>query len=149
MKVVLRSNVDGVGKTGDVVEVANGFAQNFLMPQGLAIRATAGTARQAEAMQRTRLLQDVKEREGAEEVSRRLSDQVISVQARVGQDDQLYGSVTTSEIAEAVLAQTGIELDRRDMSLEEPIRRVGTHQLEMRLHPEVRVELTVEVTPLD
>ena len=62
MKVVLRSNVDGVGKTGDVVEVANGFAQNFLMPQGLAIRATAGTARQAEAMKRTRLLQDVKER---------------------------------------------------------------------------------------
>ena len=100
-------------------------------------------------MKRTRLLQDVKEREGAEEVSRRLSDQVISVQARVGQDDQLYGSVTTSEIAEAVLAQTGIELDRRDMSLEEPIRRVGTHQLDMRLHPEVRVELTVEVTPLD
>ena len=149
MKVVLRSNVDGVGKTGDVVEVANGFAQNFLMPQGLAIRATAGTARRAEAMKRTRLLQDVKEREGAEEVSRRLSDQVISVQARVGQDDQLYGSVTTSEIAEAVLAQTGIELDRRDMSLEEPIRRVGTHQLDMRLHPEVRVELTVEVTPLD
>ena len=73
----------------------------------------------------------------------------MSVRARVGQDDQLYGSVTTTEIAEAVHSQTGIELDRRNMSLEEPIRRVGTHQVEMRLHPDVRVQLTVEVAPVE
>ena len=145
MKVILRSNVEGVGNTGDVVEVANGYAQNFLMPKGLAMRATEGAVSQAAAMKRSRDLLDLKQREVAEEAAQRLEAVAISIQARVGQDDQLYGSVTTSDIAEAVQAQTGIELDRRNMSLEEPIRQVGTHQVEMRLHPEVRAQLTVEV----
>ena len=149
MKVILRSNVEGVGNTGDVVEVANGYAQNFLMPKGLAMRATEGAVRQAAAMKRSRDLQDLKQREVAEEAAQRLEAVAISIQARVGQDDQLYGSVTTSDIVEAVQAQTGIELDRRNMSLEEPIRQVGTHQVEMRLHPEVRAQLTVEVASVE
>ena len=149
MKVILRSNVEGVGNTGDVVEVANGYAQNFLMPKGLAMRATEGAVSQAAAMKRSRDLQDLKQREVAEEAAQRLEAVAISIQARVGQDDQLYGSVTTSAIAEAVQAQTGIELDRRNMSLEEPIRQVGTHQVEMRLHPEVRAQLTVEVASVE
>ena len=149
MKVILRANVEGVGNTGDVVEVANGYAQNFLVPKGLAMRATEGATSQAAAMQRSRDLQDLKQREVAEEAAQRLGAVVVSVRARVGQDDQLYGSVTTTEIAEAVHSQTGIELDRRNMSLEEPIRRVGTHQVEMRLHPDVRVQLTVEVAPVE
>ncbi|MAK24652.1 MAG: 50S ribosomal protein L9 [Acidimicrobiaceae bacterium] len=149
MKVILRSNVEGVGNTGDVVEVANGYAQNFLMPKGLAMRATEGAVSQAAAMKRSRDLQDLKQREVAEEAAQRLEAVAISIQARVGQDDQLYGSVTTSDIAEAVQAQTGIELDRRNMSLEEPIRQVGTHQVEMRLHPEVRAQLTVEVASVE
>ena len=149
MKVILRSNVEGLGNTGDVVEVANGYAQNFLMPKGLAMRATEGAVSQAAAMKRSRDLQDLKQREVAEEAAQRLEAVAISIQARVGQDDQLYGSVTTSDIAEAVQAQTGIELDRRNMSLEEPIRQVGTHQVEMRLHPEVRAQLTVEVASVE
>ena len=149
MKVILRSNVEGVGNTGDVVEVANGYAQNFLMPKGLAMRATEGAVSQAAAMKRSRDLQDLKQREVAEEAAQRLEAVAISIQARVGQDDQLYGSVTTSDIAAAVQAQTGIELDRRNMSLEEPIRQVGTHQVEMRLHPEVRAQLTVEVASVE
>ncbi len=149
MKVILRSNVEGVGNTGDVVEVANGYAQNFLMPKGLAMRATEGAVSQAAAMKRSRDLQDLKQREVAEEAAQRLEAVAISIQARVGQDEQLYGSVTTSDIAEAVQAQTGIELDRRNMSLEEPIRQVGTHQVEMRLHPEVRAQLTVEVASVE
>ena len=149
MKVILRSNVEGVGYTGDVVEVANGYAQNFLLPKGLAMRATEGAASQAAAMKRSRDLQDLKQREVAEEAAQRLEAVSISIEARVGQDDQLYGSVTTSDIAEAVQAQTGIELDRRNMSLEEPIRQVGTHQVEMRLHPEVRAQLTIEVAAVE
>ena len=125
MKVILRSNVEGVGYTGDVVEVANGYAQNFLMPKGLAMRATEGAVSQAAAMKRSRDLQDLKQREVAEEAAQRLEAVAISIQARVGQDDQLYGSVTTSDIAEAVQAQTGIELDRRNMSLEEPLRQLS------------------------
>ena len=149
MKIILRSNVEGVGYTGDVVEVANGYAQNFLMPKGLAMRATEGAVSQAAAMKRSRDLQDLKQREVAEEAAQRLEAVSISIEARVGQDDQLYGSVTTSDIAEAVQAQTGIELDRRNMSLEEPIRQVGTHQVEMRLHPEVRAQLTIEVAAVE
>ena len=148
MKVILRSDVEGVGNTGDVVEVASGYAQNFLMPKGLAMRATQGAASQAQAMQRSRDLRNIKERESAERLAQELESQTIAVQARVGQDDQLYGSVTTSEIAEAVKAQTGVELDRRDMSLEEPIRRVGVHIVEVRLHSDLRLHLTVEVSPL-
>ena len=118
MKVILRSNVEGVGYTGDVVEVANGYAQNFLMPKGLAMRATEGAVSQAAAMKRSRDLQDLKQREVAEEAAQRLEAVSISIEARVGQDDQLYGSVTTSDIAEAVQAQTGIELEpiRIDLS---------------------------------
>ncbi len=149
MKVILRSNVEGVGITGDVVDVANGYAQNFLMPKGLAMRATQGAANQAEAMQRSQELRDVKEQADAEELGQQLQAQTIAIQARVGQDDQLYGSVTTSEIAEAVQAQTGIALDRRDMSLEQPIRTVGTHQVDMRLHSDVRIQITIEVSPVD
>ena len=149
MKVILRANVEGVGNTGDLVDVANGYAQNFLMPKGLAMRATAGAATQAEAMQRSQELRGVKEREGAEELGQQLQAQTIAIQARVGQDEQLYGSVTTSEIAEAVQAQTGIVLDRRDMSLEEPIRTVGIHQVDMRLHSDVRIQITIEVSPVD
>ncbi|HIF65976.1 MAG TPA: 50S ribosomal protein L9 [Acidimicrobiia bacterium] len=149
MKVILRSDVEGVGNTGDVVEVASGYAQNFLMPKGLAMRATQGAASQAQAMQRSRDLRNIKERESAERLVQELESQTIAVQARVGQDDQLYGSVTTTEIAEAVKAQTGVELDRRDMSLEEPIRRVGVHIVEVRLHSDLRLHLTVEVSPLD
>ena len=149
MKVILRSNVEGVGYTGDVVEVANGYAQNFLMPKGLAMRATDGAVSQAAAMKRSRDLQDLKQREVAEEAAQRLEAVSISIEARVGQDDQLYGSVTTSDIAEAVQAQTGIELDRRNMSLEEPIRQVGTHQVEMRLNPEVRAQLSIEVASVE
>ncbi|MDP6862419.1 MAG: 50S ribosomal protein L9 [Acidimicrobiales bacterium] len=149
MKVILRSNVEGVGSTGDVVDVANGYAQNFLMPKGLAMRATQGAANQAEAMQRSQELRDVKEQADAEELGQQLQAQTIAIQARVGQDDQLYGSVTTSEIAEAVQAQTGIALDRRDMSLEQPIRTVGTHQVDMRLHSDVRIQITIEVSPVD
>ena len=149
MKVILRANVEGVGNIGDLVDVANGYAQNFLMPKGLAMRATEGAATQAEAMQRSQELRGVKEREGAEEIGQQLQAQTIAIQARVGQDEQLYGSVTTSEIAEAVQAQTGIVLDRRDMSLEEPIRTVGTHQVDMRLHSDVRIQITIEVSALD
>jgi len=149
VKVILRSDVEGVGNTGDVVEVASGYAQNFLMPKGLAMRATQGAASQAQAMQRSRDLRNIKERESAERLAQELESQTIAVQARVGQDDQLYGSVTTSEIAEAVKAQTGVELDRRDMSLEEPLRRVGVHIVEVRLHSDLRLHLTVEVSPLD
>ena len=149
MKVILRSDVDGLGNAGDVLEVADGYGRNYLIPQGLALRATDGTMTQASAMQRSRDVRDNRAREAAEEVARKLVPTVIAVSARVGSGDQLYGSVTTSEIADAVLAQTEIDLDRRKMTIDEPIKTVGTHEVGVRLHPEVRFSLTVEVGPED
>jgi large subunit ribosomal protein L9 len=145
MKVILRSDVDGVGNAGDVLDVADGYARNYLVPQGLALRATGGTMAQASAMQRSRDTKDSRAREAAEEIARKLVPVVVAMSARVGSGEQLYGSVTTSEIAEAVLAQTSIELDRRKMTLDEPIKTVGTHEVGVRLHSEVRFSLTVEV----
>ena len=149
MKVILRSDVGGLGNAGDVLDVADGYARNYLVPKGLALRATDGTMAQAAAMQRSRDVKDSRAREAAEEIARKLVPAVINVSARVGSGEQLYGSVTTTEIAEAVLTQTEIDLDRRKMTLEDPIKTVGTHEVGVRLHPQVRFTLTVEVGPQD
>lgn len=146
MRVILRADVDGLGNAGDVLEVANGYARNYLVPKGLALRATDGTLSQAAAMQRSRDVRDARDREAAEDIARQLVSTPIAVAARVGSGDQLYGSVTTAEVAEAVSSQTGIELDRRKMSIDEPIRTVGSHQVVVRLHADVQFSLTVEVS---
>ena len=145
MKVILRADVGTLGHKGDVVDVADGYARNYLVPRGLALRATDGAMAQAEAMRRSRAVKDVRERAAAEEVARRLVPEVVRIAARTGAGGRLFGSVTTSDIAEAVRAQTGIELDRRRLHLEEPIREVGTHRVSARLHSEVEFPVTVEV----
>ena len=145
MKVILRSDVSGLGNAGDVIEVQNGYAQNYLVPKGLALRATNGALVQAAAMKRSRDVRDGRDREGAEEVARRLVSAVIKIEARVGSGEQLYGSVTTMEIAEAVKTQTGVELDRRRMNLSSAIKTTGSHAVDVRLHREVQFSLLVEV----
>jgi large subunit ribosomal protein L9 len=145
VKVILRADVGTLGHKGDVVDVADGYARNYLVPRGLALRATDGAMAQAEAMRRSRAVKDVRERAAAEEVARRLVPEVVRIAARTGAGGRLFGSVTTSDIAEAVRAQTGIELDRRRLHLEEPIREVGTHRVSARLHSEVEFPVTVEV----
>jgi large subunit ribosomal protein L9 len=145
VKVILRADVGTLGHKGDVVDVADGYARNYLVPRGLALRATEGAMAQAEAMRRSRAVKDVRERAAAEEVARRLVPEVVRIAARTGAGGRLFGSVTTSDIAEAVRAQTGIELDRRRLHLEEPIREVGTHRVSARLHSEVEFPVTVEV----
>src|SRR5690349_2805869 len=113
MKVILRSDVDTVGKKGDIVDVAAGFGRNYLLPKGLAIKADDGAVQQAAAMRRSRDLKDAKDRGAAEEIAKRLVPTVIAVKAKAGTEGKLFGSVTTADIVEAVQAQTGIELDRR------------------------------------
>jgi len=145
MRVVLRSDVSGVGKRGDITEVADGYARNFLVPEGLAIVATEGIAEQAAAMRRSRDLKDARDREGAEAIARKLVPIVIRVEARAGNEGRLFGSVTTSDVVMAVSSQASVELDRRKLSIDEPIRTVGTHEVGVRLHPEVEFRLTLEV----
>ncbi|MCU1375462.1 MAG: ribosomal protein [Actinomycetia bacterium] len=146
MKVVLRSDVSDVGKKGDVVDVADGFARNYLVPEGLAFKASDGAKAQADAMRRSRDIRDAADRSAAEDVARQLVPKVITLSARAGGEGRLFGSITTADVVEAVQAQTGIELDRRKVHLEEPIRALGTHRVSVKLHSEVEFPVTVEVS---
>ena len=145
MKVILRADVDTVGKKGDIVDVASGFGRNYLLPKGLAIKADAGAVQQAAAMRRSRDLKDAKDRGAAEEIAKRLVPTVINVTAKAGAEGRLFGSVTSADIVEAVQSQTGIELDRRRLQLDEPIKSTGTHTVPAKLHADVEFPITVEV----
>ncbi len=146
MRVVLRSDVDGVGKRGDVVEVADGHARNFLLPKGHAFRATETVLDQANKMRRGRDVADERARQAAESIAQQLVPVTITITARVGRNGRLFGSVTAAEIVAAVEAQTGIALDRHKLVVHEPIRSVGTHEVGVHLHPDVEFALTIEVS---
>ncbi len=145
MRVVLRTDVDGVGKKGDILEVSDGFARNFLVPKGRAIVATPGVQAQADAMRRSRDVKDARDREGAEAVARKLVPLVIKIPARAGREGRLFGSVTAADVAEAVTAQSGLELDRRRLHIDEPIKTLGSHEVPVKLHADVEFRLNVEV----
>src|SRR5256714_4831962 len=137
MRVVLRADVANVGKKGDIIDVADGHARNYLLPKGLAMKATDGVQTQASAMRRSRDLKDARDREAAEVVARTLVPAVIRIPARAGSEGKLFGSVTAADVVEAVATQTRVELDRRRLHLEEPIRSVGTHEVPVKLHSDV------------
>jgi large subunit ribosomal protein L9 len=144
MKVILRSDLDGLGKRGDIVDVADGHARNYLLPKGLAITASAGAVDQAAKMRRSRDLRDAHAREAAQHIATTLVPKIITITAKAGSEGKLFGSVTTADIVEAVQAQTGIELERRQLTLE-PIKTVGTHSATASLHPAVSFPITLEV----
>ena len=145
MKVVLRTDVDQVGKKGDIVDVAAGHARNYLVPQGLAFVASGGVEAQASKMRAGRDQRDAVDRAAAEEVAKTLVPKVITITARAGAEGKLFGSVTTEQIAEAIAAQAGVELDRRKLHLDEPIKTLGQHLVPAKLHAEVEFPITVEV----
>lgn len=145
MKLLLRTDVRGVGKKGDLVDVADGYARNFLVPKGLAIKATPGVEAQAASMRRSRDLKDAADRSAAEEVAKVLVPAVITVAAKAGSEGRLFGSVTTADVVEAVASQTGIRLDRKLLHLDEPIKTLGTHSVQAKLHSDVEFAITVDV----
>lgn len=145
MRVVLRTDLAGVGVRGDLVDVADGFARNYLVPNGKAIVASDGITAQAASMRRARDLRDASDREGAQTVAQRLVPLVISIGARAGRGGRLFGSVTAQDIVEAVEAQSGVALDRHKLLSHEPIKELGIHEVGVRLHPDVEFSLTIEV----
>lgn len=145
MKIVLRADVDNVGKKGDVLDVADGFGRNYLVPKGLAMVASKGVVAQAGAMRRSRDVKDARDRESAEVVARELVASVIRIPVKAGAEGRLFGSVTTADVVEAVHAQAGVELDRRRLHLAEPIKTLGTHEVPVKLHADVEFQITVEV----
>src|SRR4051794_38228342 len=147
MKIVLRADVANLGKKGDIIDVADGHARNFLLPKGLAIKATDGVQSQAAAMRRSRDIRDARDREAAETVARTLVPAVIRISAKAGVEGKLFGSVTAADVVEAVASQTKVELDRRRIHLDEPIKTLGTHGVPVKLHSDVEFQVTVEVVP--
>jgi large subunit ribosomal protein L9 len=145
MRVLLRSDVEGVGRRGDIVDVSGGFARNYLVPTGRALRATDGVVAQAAAMRRSRDLRDAKDRDSANAIAQVLASKPVTVSARAGAEGRLFGSVTAADLAEAIEAQTGAVVDRRRIALGEPIRSIGSHVVGIRLHADVDAEVTVEV----
>jgi large subunit ribosomal protein L9 len=137
--------VKGLGKRGDVVSVSDGHARNFLLPRGLAIGASEGAVAQAAAMRKARDNKERASREAAQEVASRLGSATVSVTAKAGNEGRLFGSVTTTDLAKAIAAQTGIEVDKRDIEIDAPIRTVGRHSVSVRLFHDVSSTVSIDV----
>jgi large subunit ribosomal protein L9 len=144
-RVILRADVPELGKRGDILDVADGFARNYLVPKGMAMNASPGAQAQASAMRRARDLRDAQDRSAAEDVATTLVSKVVTITAKAGSEGKLFGSVTASDIADAVEAQTGVGLDRRKLELDEPVKTLGTHVVSVKLHADVEFPVTVEV----
>ncbi|HVC13309.1 MAG TPA: 50S ribosomal protein L9 [Acidimicrobiales bacterium] len=149
MKVLLRSDVDGIGRRGDVVDVADGYARNFLIPGGLGLAATEGIAAQAASMRRSRDLRDANDRQAAETKAKVLAGATLRITARAGATGRLFGSVGVTEVAEAARDQKGVEIDRHAFSLAEPIKATGTYEVPVRLFGDVATAVMVEVVAAD
>ena len=145
MEVILRDHVENVGKRGEVVKVADGYARNFLLPRKLALIATPGNLKQV-ARERVKFdALEAVERTAAEELASRLSSIQVVISRKVGETGALYGSVTSADIAES-LAKQGFEIDKRKIGLREPIKKLGEKVVPVKLHPTVTVQLPIRVT---
>ncbi|HEX7095882.1 MAG TPA: 50S ribosomal protein L9 [Acidimicrobiales bacterium] len=145
MKIVLRNDVRGVGRKGDVLDVADGYARNYLLPKGFALVATRGVEAQAEAMRKARQARSEAERAEALELAKVLDGVTVRVSAKAGREGKLFGSVSASDIASAISAQFNADVDRRSIEIAQPIKSVGTHSVRATLHTEVEVAINVEV----
>mgnify|MGYP001197268531 CR=1 FL=1 len=146
ISVILRDTVPGLGKRGEVVQVSDGYARNYLLPNGLALRSHPGAEAQAASMRKSREVRDARERGAAEEIARKIAPVVIRVDARASGEGRLFGSISAADIVDAVYAQTGFELDRRVIDVTEPIKTTGQHSVPARLHSDVQVFLQLEVS---
>ena len=144
MEVILRQHVDNLGRRGEIVKVADGYARNYLLPRKLALPATAGNKQHVERERKILEVREAEERGQAQAVAARLTALTITISRRVGDTEQLYGSVTASDIAD-FLREKGFEIDRRKLILPEPIKALGEFDVPLKLHREVTVPLKVHV----
>ncbi len=146
MKILLREDVDNLGERGQVVNVAAGYARNFLFPKALAFEATAGNTRQIELRKKVWVVREAKEAEDATLLAARIAEIKLVIGKKVGENDALYGSVTSQEIADLLKAK-GIEVDRRKIQLHDPIRSLGTFDVPIKIHRQVGASVSVQVVP--
>ncbi|AIW42418.1 MULTISPECIES: 50S ribosomal protein L9 [Paenibacillus] len=145
MKVIFIKDMKGQGKKGQIKEVSDGYAANFLLPRGVARPATEGNMKTLENQNAAEEKRKQEEKEEAQALGKKLEETTIQLKAKAGEGGRLFGAITSKQIAEAV-AKTGIKLDKRKIELEEPIRTLGVTQMTVKLHPEVKATLKVQVT---
>ena len=148
MKVLLLQDVDNLGYAGDVKKVANGFGRNYLLPQNLAVLATPGAMKQAETIRKAAEKRRAQETEDAKAIANQLANLELVFERRAGETGKLYGSVTSGDIAEAIQEKTGLEIDKRKVSLHEPIRNLGEQVVPIKLMIDVTAEITAVIVPL-
>jgi len=147
MKVLLKNDVPKIGKKGELLDVKEGYARNFLIPNGLAIEATGGTMKQYEEEKKAVERKKAKEKEDAQVLAAKIKSTTITLKHKAGEEGRLFGSITSTEIAEA-LKQKGFDIDKKQVVLDDPIRLVGSHNVTVKLHSEVTASLHVEVARL-
>jgi len=145
MKIILTRDVPNLGKIGQIKNVADGYARNYLLPQGLAKLATPGALKEVEQLQQAEHKKATRRKAEAQEIANQLANISLTFQARAGENDRLYGSITSADIATKILEMTGQEIDKRKVELDDPIRALGSHQVQIRLAPEVTATVTITV----
>jgi large subunit ribosomal protein L9 len=144
MDVILREDIDKLGSRGQVVHVANGYARNYLLPKRLAVAATEANKKIVEQERQSHLRKEAKHKTEAEDLGKMLTGVTVTISQKAGENDQLFGSVTSKDVADA-LEQKGFTIDRRKIQLDEPIKQLGEHKVVVRLHRDVTAEITVNV----
>lgn len=147
MKVILKADVKALGKKGDLVNTSDGYARNYLFPRNLAVEANAENLNVYHSQQAAAAHHKAEEKKHAEELKSRLSSVTVTIKGKAGANGNLQGAVTTKDIAEALKAQTGIEVDKKKISLKIPMKGFGKYTAEIRLYPEITAEMTVQVEP--
>lgn len=145
MKVLLLQDVTGTGMAGEIKEVADGHARNYLIPKGLAVVARPGMVRQAEEQRRAAERRGAREAADAQALAERLALMTLTFKAKAGEQDKLYGSITSSDIVEELAREIGQDLDRRKVLLDQPIKQLGSHQVSIKLAADITAELTVAI----
>ena len=146
MKIILRQDMDALGLEGDTVDVANGYARNYLIPKGIALEANMQNVKLFETQKKKIEIKRLKAKEEAEKVKEKLADVMITISQKAGDEDKLYGSVTNMDIA-AHLEKQGILIDRKKISMDKPIKTLGEFEVSIRLYPEVTGSIKVAVVP--
>ena len=145
MKVILKQDVAKVGKKGELIEVSDGYGRNFLVGRGLGEEATPGKLREYQEFQKTQKARDDKRQKSAEEMKKKLGGKLVSVKVSAGEGGKLFGSVTSAQVAEALSAQFGAGIDKKDIKLDESIKQAGSYAFRIKLYPGVEAEMTLKV----
>ncbi|HHT37114.1 MAG: 50S ribosomal protein L9 [Candidatus Wallacebacter cryptica] len=145
MEVILQKDVKNLGKKGEVVDVAEGYARNFLLPRGLAVEATAGNLKQVSLENKAKKQKRERELKEAQDIAAKLDGQKLQIATKVGESGKLFGSITNQDIADRLKRQYKVEIDKRKIELEEPIKSLGKYPVTVRIHPKVKAEVIVQV----